>query len=143
MNNPIDYFQNEQGDYTITIHEQPFSFVKEENEAKKLKASFQMICTELRDTAKAFEELSNKYHDAVRRLEGSKKLFEDQAKRHSSQLLSVYYMLGAVSSTGTHRQKESVIIFMRKVLEDLINSHDPLPLSDEVMRDHPYFGLPF
>ena len=57
-------------------------------------------------------------------------------ERNRSKLMSVYYMLDAVSKTGTHREKQTMIMYQKCVLEDFINKGDCLPF------DYPD-GLPF
>lgn len=52
-------------------------------------------------------------------------------ERSKSKLLSVYYMLDAISKTGTHREKQTIIMYQKVVLEDLINKGDSWPVGDD------------
>lgn len=43
IKNPIDYFPNEQADYTITLHGEPIAVTFNEDEAIRLKNSFSAL----------------------------------------------------------------------------------------------------
>ena len=70
----------------------------------------------------------------------NKKKFEEHmlevGVRNRSKLMSVYYMLDAISKTGTHREKQTIIMYQKCVIEDLINKGDSMPFD---YQD----GLPF
>lgn len=55
-----------------------------------------------------------------------KREFTELTTRFRSKLMSVYYMLDAVSKTGTHREKQTVIMYHKVVLEGLINEGNDL-----------------
>lgn len=114
------YFQNEKGDYTLTVNDQPVGYVKEEDHAK-----FFASVTGL----KADLYRSNKALDAQDRLN------KDYHKRFNAQLLSIYYLLGAVHDSGTHHEKQVIIMYLKMVLQKLINEYDPLPIPDDISRD--------
>jgi GTPase involved in cell partitioning and DNA repair len=43
VKNPFDYFHNEKGDYTITMHDRPIAFVKNEADGVSIKNSFNAL----------------------------------------------------------------------------------------------------
>lgn len=68
----------------------------------------------------------------------SKEFFIDQCQQHKSQLMSVYYMLEAVSKTGTHREKRIIIDYQKVVISDLVSKGDSLPLHIDDESDLPF-----
>lgn len=94
----------------------------------------------LKKNGHVFDEMKNEVIALKDEIERNKKVFEKHMKevgeRFRSKLMSVYYLLDAISKTGTHRQKETVIVFQKAVIEDLINKGDCLPFD---YQD----GLPF
>lgn len=60
-------------------------------------------------------------------------IYRQSLERTKSKIMSVYYLLDAVSKTGTHREKETVIMYMKVVLENLINKGDTLPLEEDYL----------
>ena len=87
-----------------------------------------------------FDERRNEILSLKDEIERNKKQFEKHlieiGERNKSKLMSIYYLLDAISKTGTHREKQTVIMYQKCVLEDLINKGDSIPFdySD---------GLPF
>jgi hypothetical protein len=63
--------------------------------------------------------------------EDAQKFYKDMAERQRSKLMTVYYMLEALKQTGTHREKETVIMFHKVMLEKMINSSDGLPIAEQ------------
>lgn len=94
----------------------------------------------LKKNGHLFDERQNEILALKDEIERNKKKFEEHmlevGQRNRSKLLSVYYMLDAISKTGTHREKQTVIMYQKCVLEDLINKGDSMPF------DYPD-GLPF
>lgn len=43
MKNPINYFYNEKGDYTVTLHDEPIAICGSKDDAVKLKNSFSSL----------------------------------------------------------------------------------------------------
>ena len=80
---------------------------------------------------KQVSDLGNEKRELERKLERQETFNKALAKRYNAQLMSVYYMLEAVEKTGTHRQKETVIMFQKVVLQNLIQNGDPLPFHQD------------
>jgi uncharacterized coiled-coil protein SlyX len=68
-----------------------------------------------------------------RKNERWEKIHKESYQRHRSQLMSIYYLLDAMTKAGTHREKANIIMIHKAVIEDLINKGDTLPieLNDE------------
>lgn len=94
----------------------------------------------LKKNGHLFDERQNEIIALKDKVERNKKEFEkhmlEVGERNRSKLMSIYYMLDAVSKTGTHREKQTVIMYQKSVIEDFINKGDCLPF------DYPD-GLPF
>lgn len=65
----VDYFHNEQGDFTITLYDEPIAFTKDEESAHRLVNSFKSLTLRI-DT---LSKMSTKYKERVERLEKSLK----------------------------------------------------------------------
>ncbi|MFD2922018.1 hypothetical protein ACFS6H_20020 [Terrimonas rubra] len=87
----------------------------------------------LKKNGHLFDERENQILALKDEIERNKNIFKKHmseiGERHRSKLMSVYYMLDAISKTGTHREKQAVIVFQKCVLEDLINKGDTLPIE--------------
>lgn len=94
----------------------------------------------LKKNGHLFDERQNEISALKDEIERNKKKFEEHmlevGVRNRSKLMSVYYMLDAISKTGTHREKQTIIMYQKCVIEDLINKGDGMPF------DYPD-GLPF
>ncbi len=95
--------------------------LEKEQEIKKLYADYRALQAE-KDTVER----------QVRKWE---QYYEETKTRERSRHMTTYYMLGKLSSVGTHHEKEVVIRYLRMVLEGYIEHGDTLP------RD--YNDLPF
>ena len=118
-----------------TCNGQDYSFCSDTEEYAWLLAE-----AYLKKNGHLFDEKDNHINALKDEIERNKAKFKEHQSeigaRHRNKLMSVYYMLDAVSKTGTHREKETVIMYIKCVLDDLINKGDSLPF------DNPD-GLPF
>jgi hypothetical protein len=112
-----------------------YTFASDSEENAKLLAE-----SYLKKNGHLFDERRNEILALKDEIERSKKQFakhmQEVGERNRSKLMSIYYMLDAVSKTGTHREKQTVIMYQKSIIEDLINKGDVLPF------DYPD-GLPF
>lgn len=110
----------------MTKQEMIDSLTTKVKELEELVAHKESNVNELYAKLRNISAVADDHQRQVKKWEAwNKEMFE----RHRSQLMSIYYMLDAVSKTGTHRQKEAVIIFHKEVLKDLIHNGDNLPLN--------------
>ncbi len=118
-----------------TCNGMDYTFASDSEENAKLLAE-----SYLKKNGHLFDERRNEILALKDEIERSKKQFakhmQEVGERNRSKLMSIYYMLDAVSKTGTHREKQTVIMYQKSIIEDLINKGDVLPF------DYPD-GLPF
>jgi hypothetical protein len=89
----------------------------------------------LRTNGHLFDERRNEIISLKDEIERNKKKFEEHLQevgvRNRSKLMSVYYMLDAISKTGTHREKQTVIMYQKCVIEDLISKGDSISFDSD------------
>jgi hypothetical protein len=139
------YFQNKQIDGLFycygTCNGMDYSFPSDsEGNARLLAETYLKKNGHLMDeeAMKKSNYIGNLEAEVKRNKEDYLKLNKETAMRHRSQLMSVYYMLDAISKTGTHREKQTVIMYQKTVLEGLINEGDRMPLSLSEFSDLPF-----
>lgn len=128
-----NYFQTKQiKDYWVcfgTINGYDYSFPSDTEENSRLLAEAFLIKYN-HITNLPLVRVENKLLAAEDELKRKRAKYEEDMKelcvRHRSQLMSVYYMLEAISKTGPHREKEAIIMYQKVVLESLINKGDTL-----------------
>jgi hypothetical protein len=140
----ISYFQNEQGDYTITLNDEPIAWVKTEGQAQTIQREFN-ACDQIISTLKRQLELA---HDGVNSLKAEarrsddknanmKKVMEEMGARFKSKLMSVYYLLGTIKKMGTHREKEVAVGYLQQTVDDMVKS------DNDLSWDQDWFNIPF
>lgn len=136
VKNPISYFPNEQGDFTITLHERPVSFVKEETDAAALYNSFNALTLRIDVLQKQLIEYGQTRRDLMdlqRKYENGQKAYTDAHERFNSKIMSVYYLLDTITDCGTHHEKRVVVTHLKYVLQKMIHNGDPLPLNTDLL----------
>lgn len=140
----ISYFQNEQGDYTITQNDEPIAWVKTEGQAQALQREFQGYDDSIAILKKQKQDLHNEIlslkHEASKagqKHENMKKVMEEMGKRFRAKLMSVYYLLGTIKKMGTHREKEVAVGYLQQTVDDIVNN------DDRLSWDQDWFNLPF
>lgn len=61
------------------------------------------------------------------RIDKHSEVIKEMTDRNRSQLMSVYYLLGAIKKMGTHREKETAVNFLQCTVEALVTTGDQLP----------------
>jgi hypothetical protein len=140
----ISYFQNEQGDYTITQNDEPIAWVKTEDQAKSLErefAGYDASINVLKKQAKDLHETIHTLKCEARRDEekhvNMKNIMEEMGARHKSKLMSVYYLLGTIKKMGTHHEKEVAVRYLQQTVDDIVKSENDMSLNQD------WFNIPF
>jgi predicted nucleic acid-binding Zn-ribbon protein len=140
----ISYFENEKGDYTIIKDDEPIAWVKSEEAARNLELIFSDYGHEilsLKNKAKELNEEINTLKYQARQAEEKqtniKKVMEEMGARFKSKLMSVYYLLGAIKTMGTHHEKEVAIRYLQQTTDTMIKDEGG-PSWDQDL-----FNIPF
>jgi predicted glycoside hydrolase/deacetylase ChbG (UPF0249 family) len=76
-------------------------------------------------------DLSKERSELERTVEKWKKWQQEVYTRQRCQLMSIWYFLDAINKGHTHRQKETVIMCHKQIIQDMIQQGDPLPIDFE------------
>jgi predicted RNase H-like nuclease (RuvC/YqgF family) len=140
----ISYFPNEQGDYTITLNDEPIAWVKSESQA----LSFQRVFSTLDERVDVLKKQNKDLHDEVLTLkheaskaqqkhDNMKEVMAEMGQRFRAKLMSVYYLLGTIKKMGTHREKEVAVGYLQQTVDDLVKDEGGLSWDQDL------FNLPF
>jgi predicted metal-dependent RNase len=132
----INYFYNEQGDYTITSNDVPVAYVKTEQQAQSLVSIFALrgdVITELRLSNNTIEHENRKLKTS---LENKEKIMKEMGERFHAKLMSTYYMLGTIKKMGTHHEKAVAVGYVMQTIDDLLK-------NDNMSWNQDWFDMPF
>lgn len=140
----ISYFENEQGDYTLTLNEEPIALAKTEAQAMSFLRSFGALDDQIDTLKKQKQDLHNEIlslkHDASKseqRHQNMKKVMEEMGQRFKSKLMSVYYLLGTIKKMGTHHEKAVAVGYLQQTVDDLVKDEGGLSWDQDL------FNIPF
>lgn len=119
---------------TISIREKLMKFCVDNSVSEgSYEGLVSIVDEELNFLDKSNSEMRRSISDMERKYNKLEKFSTDAHFRFNSKVMSVYYLLDMVSKTGTHREKETVIMYMKCVLQDMIHKGDPLPLDEDAL----------
>lgn len=133
----ISYFQNEQGDYTITQNDTPIAWVTNETQAILIKSVFEADAKQVKELHAEIQKLKHEAFKADQKHENMKEVMKQMGERFHSKLMSVYYLLGAIKTMGTHHEKEVAIRYLQQTVDNLVKDQDGLSWDQNL------FNLPF
>lgn len=140
----ISYFQNEQGDYTITQNDDPIAWVRTEDQALSLRRKLQddeatiaVLRKQKKDLNDEIHALKHEAHKAEQKHENQKKVMAEMGTRFKAKLMSVYYLLGTIKKMGTHREKAVAVGYLQQTVDDLVKC------DNDLSWDQDWFNIPF
>lgn len=106
---------------TISTQEKIFAICTENSISEEIYHDLlRTVNSEIEGMEKANQQLYRDKNELTSKYQSIQRDFLENASKANSKLMSVYYLLDAVAKTGTHREKETVIMYMKVVIDGLV-----------------------